>query len=400
MSFGFDTGEAIPNADVPRLREYAKIMTRVSDLVEVLEVSKTKTDLESDFTIDIEKSPNIIIPDAITDAVGEVSYISAKLKLATDIVHEDEDIAPDYEVMPTIEMFYDSGFDSSIIPEGDKVERQASNISLDFYGSKGVFMVSRTNLTESDDAIRDHVILYGVDSNDPQPVNSISDQALNHFLVSAVNPLAVDEYSQKQFDLTAPATFPALNALFSLAGRHQSSDSVRHLPGVESYFKHRQEYDPQSERFKTSFQIRFQSDEEPHHTIFAIHSLETNFQLSFKTIRDTGDFTPNNYEENVNEDVAIRVPYTPTLTELSQLSEILGTQVAILGGATEKSDRSFDLDEKLESDELFEPIEQRYEFDKITTEETRRQFAAMADIAITQELEQILDDQPEDDSHT
>ncbi len=414
MSFGFDTGEAIPNADVLRLREYTKIMTQVSNLAEALEDTHRKIDLENNFTINTEISPDIIIPDSIASEIGDVSYIVAKLKLNTDTMHEDEDIAINYEVTPNPQMFYDNDLDTDTTLEGAMVDRQASNISLHFFGSRGVFMVSRTNLTSPDDTIEDHVSLYTPGSTGPLAVPAVSNQDLSRFIVSAVNPLAVDYYADKEFDVAAVDTFDDLTTLFSLAGQQQSNDSTLPLPGIDTYFKHRKEYDHKTDRFKTSFRIRFWSNEDPSRTIFAVHTLETDFQLSFKTLyNENSEFTPENYEANeyLLADSSLNVPYvspyksyTPTLSELAHLSGILGEQVARINAGIAQIEETLVEAPEIDATELFETVEQNIdrdiEFDTIAAEDTRREFAAMADIAITQELEQILDDQPEDDTDT
>lgn len=399
MSFGHNTGEALPNADVPRLREYAKIMNYVSDYVELIETTKPAIDLESVFTISIENNPDIIIPTGITDTIGEVSYITARPKLASDTMHIDEDIAPYFDETPTIEMAYDSIYDEASTATNETIVRQASNISLDFYGPKGHYILSRTNLTDPTSDIQDHVTLYTTASKEPIPVAAVSKEELNQFLVSSISPFAVNQYSGRQFDITSPDMYPALSALFAMSGKHLSSESVRHFPGRENFFKHSQEYDPKTDRFKTSFKIRIESNGPDRRTIIATHSLETNFQLSFETITEGGDFTPQNLENapEDQDDAPRIVPHTPTLDELQQLSTFLKQQVMQLSASADQTIVGFEVGEEDSIVDIdFTPIEEAYEFKEIVANDTRRDFAAMADIAITQELEQILSDTDDD----
>lgn len=388
MSFAFDSGEALPNADVPRLREYAKIMTQVSDLVEAIQETGTKTDLDNDFTVEVDKKPGIMIPQIVTDMIGEVSFISAKLKLAVDIMHEDDEVADENEEFSSDSFYNDPAYEQSI-PADNAVVRQATNISLQFFSSNGVFLVSRTNLSDETHEIKDNISLTKYPRGEITPVEAVSERDLAALIISIVNPGITDSYSDKPFDMTSPEAFSALSSLLSTTTRSNINDSIRYLPEPDSHFKHRQQYDPKADRMKTSFQIKYRSSEDPERLIIATHSLDTNFQLSFETITPGGPFTPQ-----AIEDTPKRIPYEPTLIELSHLTDILQKEVSTVSTNGREVEVE-DLDTLSEVDaitqeQLFEVVETDYEFGQIAEHDTRRDFQSLAGIALSSEL----DDEP------
>lgn len=394
MSFAFDSGEALPNANVPRIREYAKIMTQVSDLVEAIETTATKTDLDNNFTIDVEKKPGIMIPEGVSRQIGEVSFITAKLSLAVDTMHEDDEALDDSGELFVDHYSNDPTYESSI-PADKAVVREATNISLQFFGSQGVFLASRTNLTKDTNSIQDHVSLVSNPRGVLVPVDAIPDRDLAALIISTVNPDAVNNYPEKPIDMTSPEAFSALSTLLATTTQSDINDSIRYMPEPDTHFKHRQQFDPKTNRMKTSFQIRYRSNEEPERFIIATHSLDTNFQLSFKTITSGGPFTPE-----ALEDTPKLIPYEPTLDELIHLTEVLTKEVAAVntrGLEVEIEDLdALSDDEAITQEPLFAEIEETVDtdrtFEEIAEEDNRRDFRHIADIAITSELEHRLGD--------
>ncbi len=335
MTFPLGAEGPLPNADILRLREYAKVLSGISDVIELVEAPSFKTDtLEYNYSFTVDQEDGFAIPKSIEATIGTVERMDILLRLTADPIYPGQSLDTDYEIEPTPEVVLDKILDPSA-PETSSEDAEiteATSISLYLEGKNATYALSRSSLETthtSPDTILKKVGGKLVDTQ----VEPVSQADFNHLLMSIVAPSSRtqdnDEQHYNDADFLKPATFELLNELFQSVTFADQDFLGHRFQTSETYFKYTHNFDPSSVHPMTSFKVRFTSNDTAN-PILVRSDLDTNFELSFETIVEGSDGAP-----------ALN-PYTPTLAELHYLSSLLEKESQSLVTGTVTTDISID----------------------------------------------------------
>lgn len=334
MSFANDAESYMPNADILRLREYAKVLSGVSDIIESIEEPGTKLDTtEYSYSLGVSGDGEYAIPSIVCEHIGQVEKIDVLLRHTTDIVTDGQAEHPYYEIEPTEEAVLDALLRTlPDQPSADTTLAEAVSISIYFHGANAVYALSRSSLEEAHttpDAILKKVNNTMVDS----PVPAMAQADFNHLILSIVAPQShATERSDSHYeeaDFLNPAAFGVLHELFEGVTFTDEDYQGHQFQTSDTFFKYYHHFDPTDEQPMTSFRIQFTSNETGNQ-IFVRSDLDTHFELSFETMTESDPEAP------------LVTPYTPTLSELQHLAELLKTENQTLRTGVQTDAVSFD----------------------------------------------------------
>jgi len=321
------------------LREFAGLLTDVSDLVDSIETLEAPHDLSDFVTIPVV-GESIVIPEQVQRTIGDVQ---------------------------TIVLFFD-------IPasDSDSTIQHASSLGIELIGKDKTYTLSRTSedTSELNDYIFDiepispdaratfgktalKALRHDEESTDDflkniETVEAIDRKDLNALLMSIAFP-----DNERGYDMFESANLLDKDVLeklresvqFGLVSNHTGLGYVFNSTDASiTYF--RQENQP------ISFQISY-PDYKHGRAILAQHTLETDFTIAFSTIETLPGLN--------NDSVDGTVDFIPSVNDLMDLRSILQTETMLLN-ATHGAESPLDVAEIEEVDEI--NVDPAVQFDK------------------------------------
>jgi len=321
-------GETGPQSvDFLRLREYGKIITNVSELIETIEAVESKTELEDNFTFEITKDDLVVIPEVVSDKVGPIEQIVVTLKLGLE---------------------HDSKGDTE-----HEVSAEA-RMSIMLFSDQAAFVISRSSQNKPNNST-DMVLWRTKQKRDfrEEEVPAVSQSDVNALILSLVDPASPAKESSNTAspDFLKPEAFGILQELFREVSVERHNGMTYAFQKANSLFTYRRVYDDIFGQEKTSFDIHFTvGSGEKQRTIFARNTMETNFDLRFEVIGDDPDVIPSSLPRP-----KIFLPYTASYEDMLALNELLENEVAVIQSGTRA--------DGFTSIELFDDVKEQTEID-------------------------------------
>lgn len=358
-----------PNADVLRLREYAKVLSGISDIIEVIEEPEVKLDtLEFSYSFSVGSYDEYAIPISVIDAVGPIHKMDIQLRLMADTMHSGEPVAADYEVEPTPEKVFDRMISPPNPTLGVNEEPQiveSTGISLYLEGANATYAISRSSLEATHDT-PDGILSKINGQTTLTDIGPISQADFNQLIMSIVAPASQASISGSQgyegADFLKPGAFGILNELFQDVTFADQDYLGHRFKSSDTFFKYIHVLNSEEKQPTTSFRVRFNSNETGRPIILR-SDLDTNFELSFETINDD------------TADGPALIPHTPTLSELEYFDSLLEKELLALQDAKASTDEAIDLGFDIEEtenaiDKVDDAINDEQEFQLIAATET------------------------------
>jgi len=315
----------IPNAETLRLREYAEIISNTSNLIEILEnPTIDKGALEYSYSVNVDPSDEYAIPDSISEKVGPIDTIDITLRSVTHIRKPGESEI-EYDVEPTHEIFSDAFLtkeDRAAHANAKSEVVKATSISLYLHGPEGTYALSRASNSPQDHSYTDAVLRKKNTRSSDERVTPISQADFTHLLMSIAAPTLQLPEDSTQANLLAPAAFDALNELFKRVTLADADTLVHEFITSDTELGYLHGTPVPTGHPVTGFGINFASNETGDR--ISVHTnLGTKFALSFSTLFHTQEHIRTETHELGTETVSSSGSYTPTLSELRHLNELL-----------------------------------------------------------------------------
>jgi len=332
MSASRESENTIPNAETLRLREYAEIISNASNLIEILENPNIdKGALEYSYSISVDPSDEYVIPDSIIEKVGSIDTIDITLRSLT-YVRKPGEPELEYDVEPTHEIFSDAFLtkeDRAAHANGKSEVVKAISISLYLHGSEGTYAISRASNSTKDHSYTDGVLTKKNMRSSDERVTPISEADFTRLLMSIAAPTLQLPENSTQSDLLNPAAFDALNELFKRITLADTDTLVHEFMTSDTELGYLHGMPVPTGLLVTGFGINFASNETGDR--ISVHTnLGTKFALSFSTLFHTQEHLGTETHQLGVETVSSSGPYTPTLSELRHLNELLKKEAEAL----------------------------------------------------------------------
>jgi len=297
-----------------RLRAYAGLLQDVSTLIAELESNRAANQAEANFSFEIIGENEIMIPQAVRDALPDLDQITVTI--------------------------------------GKAEEEHPSYLSVNFSSDDKNVIISRSGLEEPDstsDVVIDMTLRRRVDykpdgsayssvsaehqiknegpddfADRQTGLNKVSRAELNALIMSLVHPNPDRLYAPfDEVDFLNPGAYDSLRDSFELAAlnnQHSFNYQFRTTDTTFNFIKR--------EGQPISFDVSY-LDKKSDRRIRAQSDLETDFKIEFST--------PEAVEENPyypGEKEFVRVPYYPTTEEVNYLLSILKTEIESINPIT------------------------------------------------------------------
>ena len=290
-----------PKEDFLRLREYGKVITNISELVELLETINVQTELEDDFTFEIVEGDQVAVPECVTGKIGAVEQITVSLKLGQEQIDELTTAAE-------------------------------ARMSIMLFSRQAAFVISRSS-NQDETSFEDTILWQTGVAHDfkEEDVAAVSQSEINALILSLVDPtIATPKNESDVPNYLQPAAFEVLQDIFRSISLEQKTALAYAFQKENSVFSFKKEIDDVFGEEKTLFEINFSTGSgEIKKEIVARNSMDTEFNLQFYTVGND----PDHDASSAFPAVQIHIPHTATYDDLKTLNRLIVDEMASMQDA-------------------------------------------------------------------